>query len=173
MTKEEPKKILTEYVKACREDDMLTLEQFAYEEVIEAMDIGAEAISVFPVSSGLEDAAEKSWQNSPVKGIYDEYSPFYKDGFIAGAEWKEKQLLPLTEHICKVCQKVRSDEFQKDLYERGRKSMKEDMMDEAVEGTMYEQPDGTTFLDCQVSFPEGMFHHEDKVKLIVVKEDQP
>lgn len=46
MTKEEAKKILTEYVKACREDDFLTLEQFTYEEVIEAMNIGAKAISV-------------------------------------------------------------------------------------------------------------------------------
>ena len=30
----------------------------------------------------------------------------------------------------------------------GAKWQKEQMMKEAVEGTMYEQPDGTTFLDC-------------------------
>ena len=54
MTKEEAKKILTEYVKACREDDMLTLEQFTYEEVIEAMDIGAEAISVLLMNKTID-----------------------------------------------------------------------------------------------------------------------
>ena len=47
----------------------------------------------------------------------------------------------------------------------------EDAPEEAMEGTMYEQPDGTTFLDCQASFPEGTFHHEDKVRVILCKKE--
>ena len=45
MTKEEAAKILADYVKACRDDDMLTLEMFEYEKVITAMDMGAKALT--------------------------------------------------------------------------------------------------------------------------------
>ena len=44
MTREQASNILAEYVKACREDDMLKLEEFSYEEVITAMDMGAKAL---------------------------------------------------------------------------------------------------------------------------------
>ena len=45
------------------------------------------------VPKDLEEAANESWQNGPDKGIYDEYSPFYKDGFIAGAKWQKEQMM--------------------------------------------------------------------------------
>ena len=45
MTREEAGKILADYVKACREDDMFTLEMFEYEKVITAMDMGAKALT--------------------------------------------------------------------------------------------------------------------------------
>lgn len=44
MTREQARNILAEYVKACREDDMLKLEEFSYEEVIDAMEMGAKAL---------------------------------------------------------------------------------------------------------------------------------
>ena len=75
---------------------MLTLEQFAYEEVIEAMDVGAEAISVLSVSSGLEEAAnEYAYRGIPdklkqqIKPIADEVSK----NFIAGAKWQKEKML--------------------------------------------------------------------------------
>ena len=45
MTREEAGKILANYVKACREDDIPSLEMFEYEEVITAMDMGAKALT--------------------------------------------------------------------------------------------------------------------------------
>ena len=59
-----------------------------------------------------------------------------------------------------------------DSFIAGAEWDREQMMDGAVDGTMHEQPDGTTFLDCQSSFPAGMFNHEEKVHIIVVKEDE-
>ena len=94
MTKEEAKKILAEYVKACREDDMLTLEQFTYEEVIEAMDIGAEAISVLPVSSNPDKAAEE--YVSTLCGRADEglrIDTTLESAFKAGSKWDREQIM--------------------------------------------------------------------------------
>ena len=45
MTSEEAKNILAGYVKACREDDFLRLEEFSYEDVMEAMQMGADALA--------------------------------------------------------------------------------------------------------------------------------
>lgn len=55
MTREQASSILTEYVKACREDDMLKLEGFSYEEVITAMDMGAKALEQSNSLSALID----------------------------------------------------------------------------------------------------------------------
>ena len=51
------------------------------------------------IPKDLEEAAEDSWQNSPDKEIYDAYSPFYKDGFIAGAKWHKEQILQVLEKV--------------------------------------------------------------------------
>ena len=54
MTREEAGKILADYVKACREDDMLTLESFEYEKVITAMDMGAKALTPKPLMTDMD-----------------------------------------------------------------------------------------------------------------------
>jgi len=59
MTKEEAKEILSGYVKACKEDDFLTLEMFEYEKVIEAMAMGAKALSIPSLPSNLDEAADE------------------------------------------------------------------------------------------------------------------
>ena len=59
MTKEEANKILSGYVKACNEDDFHALEMFEYKEVIEAMTMGARALSTLSLPSSLDDAAVK------------------------------------------------------------------------------------------------------------------
>ena len=45
MTREEAGKILADYVKAFRDDDIPTLDAFDEEEVIVAMDMGAKALT--------------------------------------------------------------------------------------------------------------------------------
>ena len=95
MTNEEAKKILAGYVKACNEDDFPTLEMFEYEKVIEAMTMGAKALSIPSLPSNLDEVAEKSakaWRRnedgSESKELFPQ--PFVR-GFKAGAEWMAGQ----------------------------------------------------------------------------------
>lgn len=67
MTREEAKKILSEYVRACNEDDFPTLETFEYEEVIEAMAMGAKALSKPSLPTNLDEAAELSANDAVIK----------------------------------------------------------------------------------------------------------
>ena len=160
MTKKEAKKILTEYVKACREDDMLTIEQFTYEEVIEAMDIGAEAISVLPIPSNLDEAAEDFvWEvmENDEDGISDlrrklypqsKISDFYnalEEFFIAGAKWqKEQDEKDLSEKIAAA-------------YQLGLADKEKQMLSEAVEGTVYGNGDYTWVAgDIPSQFKNGL-----------------
>lgn len=106
MTKEEAKKILSGYVKACNEDDFFALEMFEYEEVIEAMTMGANALSQPSLPSNLDDAAIPETEMSE----WMEYGPhtnypwcsvpdaikitaehFFALGKKAGAEWMAGQ----------------------------------------------------------------------------------
>lgn len=61
--------------------------------VKQAIDALSEPSGNSEIPKDLGEAADESWQNSPDKGIYDEYSPFYKDGFIAGAKWDREQII--------------------------------------------------------------------------------
>lgn len=94
MTQEEARTILYGYVKACREDDMLTLETFGYEDVMEAMSMGAKALQQPSLPSYVEEAAENSWVDyeyrEDPRGLY---SSCYIDGFKAGAGWMKDELL--------------------------------------------------------------------------------
>ena len=103
MTKEEANKILSGYVKACNEDDFLALEMFVYEEVIEAMTMGAKALSVLSLPSDVAEAAHE-FQDKALSDYDDicvtedgEERPVLKynftDAFKAGAEWKAGQNL--------------------------------------------------------------------------------
>lgn len=87
MTQEEAKKILSGYVKACNEDDFLTLEMFEYEEVIEAMTMGAKALSQPSLPSNLDEAANK------FAHLYDQGTcdGVAQECFKAGAEWMAEQ----------------------------------------------------------------------------------
>lgn len=100
MERAEARKILIKYVKACREDDMPTLEKFEYEEILEAMSIGAASLSTLEPSEELEEAAENYAEKHGFRVPYDGSEKFYdetdvkasKDGFIAGAEWQRMKL---------------------------------------------------------------------------------
>ena len=56
MTQEEARQILEDYVKACREDDFFKIETgFTYEEVIEAMNMGAKSLLSHSLPSDLDE----------------------------------------------------------------------------------------------------------------------
>jgi hypothetical protein len=82
MTNEEAKKILSGYVKACNEDDFPTLEMFEYEKVLEAMTMGAKALSIPSLPSNLDEAAENC--------TYCEHA-YARESFKEGAEWMTGQ----------------------------------------------------------------------------------
>lgn len=91
MTKEKARKILIEYVKACREDDMPTLEKFEYEEILEAMSMGAASLSTLEPSEDLEDAAKNYTDSS--EWLIGENLEHIDNAFIAGAKWQKQQML--------------------------------------------------------------------------------
>lgn len=166
MTKEEAKKILAEYVKACNEDDMLTLEQFVYEEVMEAMSMGAEALSKCLVSSNLEEAAvdiADALLAKPKDYVLSAKADYWNgahDGIIAGAKWQAEQLLkssPLPEDTV--------------LFNKGVEEGKRLMMKEAVEhyviGEIAGSPVGSAIVHYDDTLNPG-----DKVKVIIIKEDK-
>lgn len=174
MTKEEAKRILTEYVKACNEDDMFTLEQFTYEEVIEAMDIGAKSISVLPVSSDLEEAARKYQESVPVdttihycgadEDVY--FANRIVDAFITAAKWQEEQVQETIE--------LAEDH----AYLAGAVNEREKMMKEAVEVRVQTSPLhgplGISAYCCNFPSKHPFYHCKegDKVRVIIVKEDE-
>lgn len=144
------------------------------------------------VSDGLEEEMDKYFEKMPVK----EHENIFEDTFqnIArhfakwGAEHRGSSEIPndLEEASDEYAEKHGfrvpydgSDNFYDDVdvkaskegFKAGAKWMLEKMLKEAVEGTMYEEPTGTTFVDCIVSFPAGKYAHEEKVKLIIIKED--
>lgn len=60
MTRKEAKHILAGYVKACQEEDTFTLvSSFNYKEVLEAMRMGADALSEPSLPSNLDEASKK------------------------------------------------------------------------------------------------------------------
>jgi len=119
------------------------------------------------LSEDLEKAAEDGARQNYVAGGY---SPFpnieygaYKNGFIAGAEWKEKQDLI----------------WAGEIHKNGYNLCKEQMLKDAVEGEVVNLAD--TYEDFTVSI-EGKVLDEvlkplgvkdgDRVRVIIIKEDK-
>lgn len=118
-------------------------------------------------SDSLEEAAEKyeeehTYQRYDGGGLTPEYNATLAEAFLAGAEWQKEQMM---------------DEWLKDRdgcfwdgVEEGKQAMKEQMMKEAVEGTVHNfssnKPHPTVLVDAK-GFNQG-----DKVRIIIVKEDE-
>ena len=83
-----------------------------------------------------------------------------KDAFIAGAEWQASQM-PMPEDTVL---------FNKGVAE-GRRLEREDMLKDAVEGYVnyYEDSGGILMAEAQVGCP---YHNGDKVRIIIIKEDE-
>ena len=101
MTQEEAKKILSGYVKACNEDDFLALEMFEYEEVIEAMTMGANALSEPSLPSDIDEAAWEYFVKT--YGIDNiAISEDIKRAVKFGAEWLAGQGVTVKKKIGKI-----------------------------------------------------------------------
>lgn len=130
------------------------------------------------------DSLQQEQADEPDKSLEEEIKNYFQ-GYWPGTETAEQcntdlhftplAILRLARHFAEW-QKEQDDNLLNIAYmdglQRGKEAEREQMMKDAVEGTMYEEPGGTTFLDCLISFPKGMFNHEEKIKIIVVKEDE-
>ena len=112
--------------------------------------------------------------DAETSGWYNAAQAKLQKAFIEGAKWNEERILPMTEHICKTCQKVHSEAFQEDLFGRGRNSMKEQMMSEAIEGEVDFEYFGYKVIKPDLKQLDTLLesmNHGDKVKIIIIKED--
>ena len=105
---------------------------------------------------GLKEAAEKYLDGIFGKGKHED---FYVQLFKAGAEWQKKLDDLETADLLAIA------------HLQGMEQQKSKMMEEAVEGYVnyYEDSGGILMAEAQVGCP---YHNGDKVKIIVIKEDE-
>ncbi len=159
MTREEAHEILAEYAKAYWEDDMLAIELFDCDEVVEAMEMGAKALSESFAFPELKEAA-KEYFKQEWNSDYQDFEESVIDAFIAGARWQAEQ------------DKETIELAEEHAYLAGAVNEREKMMKEAVEYEvgMHGEPIKITF-DKYVQRARGIFPG-DKVRIIIVKEDE-
>lgn len=109
MTQKEARQILEDYVKACREDDFFKIETgFTYEEVIEAMDMGAKSLLSHSLPSDLDDTA---WAYVKKKyGIVEPEKVFENEeiaeDFKAGAQYAASRWISVDERLPEMDEEV-------------------------------------------------------------------
>ena len=146
------------------------------------------------VPNDLEEAAGEYAEEHGFRVPYDGSDNFYddvdvkasKEGFIAGAKWqeeKEKEHSPwlvipkLKEAALEFGEQAKDYEiggqsFAEDMaiaFTRGAEWQKEQMMEEAVEGFIFQSED--YYPKELVARYDGELKHGDKVRIIIVKED--
>lgn len=116
------------------------------------------------VSDNLEDAAEKyeeghTYQRYDGGGLTPEYNATLAEAFIAGAEWQKEQ-----------DEKEQADLFTIVALDAAQRA-KEQMMKEAVEGTVMDFSSNRPRPQVDVLLDPHKYHTGDKVRIIIVKED--
>lgn len=114
-------------------------------------------------SESPEEAAEEYFYRNWSDGSLD-IKPQVKEDFIAGAEWQaEKDARDMYMSDNRHYEKV---------YQLGKKDMKKQMMQDAVDAIIYGYDDGSYELIASwLDLPKGIYKNGDKVKIIIVKEE--
>lgn len=146
-----------------------------------------------PVLNDLEEVAEEYRRKSynaatipPLDGPTNEYGGSVKDAFIAGAKWQaerfEKNRLSNCDTLTKeeydrettfameIIEKEHRQPTFTDAINYGMRLQKEQMMEDAVECELYR--DGDFFASIDIDMATLGYTDNDKVKVIIVKEDE-
>lgn len=122
----------------------------------------------------LEEAAEEYRRESYRKSVMPntdgpipEYGGNVKDAFIAGAEWQKEQ--DVTEMV--QSENPLSVAYANRCFENGKQAMKEQMMKDAVEADVFDFSSNLPRPYAHISLPPNKYHTGDKVRIIIVKEE--
>ena len=114
-------------------------------------------------SDSLEEAAEECINEALFKWSYDDedgIEQYVHDAFIAGAKWQAEQNdKDLSEKIAAA-------------YQLGLANKEEQMMKEAVEGTVMDFSSNRPRPQVDVLLDPHKYHTGEKVRIIIVKEDE-
>ena len=122
------------------------------------------------LSEGLKEAAEKCeayYDVGEERGYLCTHRGDIKDAFIAGAEWQKERDANEALESGGSCSQM--------CYELGRKDMRKEMLEGAVDAYVktYENiQDGANYVEFMAAIPAPNLNRREKVRIIIVKEDE-